>query len=168
MIRYIAGPDALVESIGRVDIQATREDFIVCDNFIAGNEGISYVGKNFLEWFGGKVEQPTEKKTLFFGKLKMSHSDIEILAELGTDVKIMLSQVFALIKMQKSVASSVLINTNRVNLFYIYDPNALNIGGLRVVVIRRISGGLYIEALQLNFGRVIKWEIGTRLFWRAS
>jgi hypothetical protein len=126
----------LLIPIGTTTVAATTTLFVARDRFVV-NTGkkapvkISDLGGNFKDWFLEKVEQPFVGSTLKYGKLSRSSVDGPILAELGgeAEAETTLTELYALMEVQKNGENGTLLTNGYANIFYVRDVT----GTLRAV-----------------------------------
>lgn len=159
--------ELLLKLVGTIIMPATASKFVAREKFVldTGRKAkvkISFLGDNFLAWFGNKVEYPTLGETLRYHKLRKSSVDRSIIAELGGEVKAetTLSYVFSFIEKQKNGESGVLLNNGYANIFYVKDIN----GVLRMVRVRWDVDGWDVHALEVGYP--VTWRGGSQVFSR--
>ena len=163
---------SLLEIVGRVSVPATTSRFIVCEKFVPDTGHTTKVkicrlGHNFLEWFfwrEGKNEDPMAKQTLRCYKLRQASLDAPIIVALGGEDKAetTLSELFFLLKKQKSGKSGVLLTNGYSNIFYVRDQS----DRLRAVYVCWDDNGWSVDAF--SPGPLDHWCGGCRVFSRHS
>jgi len=159
----------LLIPVGTTIVAATTTLFVARDRFVV-NTGkkapvkISYLGDNFKDWFLRKEEQSFEGSTLKYGKLFRSSVDGPILKELGgeAEAETTLTELYALMEVQKNGEKGILLTNGYANIFYVRDAA----GSLRAVFARWYDGGWYVYAYAVtNPGA---WFGGGQVFSRDS
>lgn len=161
--------ETILESVGTVVVPATTGRFVAAENFVVdtGRKAkvkISYLGDNFKEWFGDKVEDQIAKQELRYAKLRKSSVDNPIIVELGGETKVetTLSEIYSLMAKQRSGENGALLNNGWANIFYIKD----HAGVLRAVYVRWGGGGWRVYAGSVAYPR--EWSVGYLVFSRNS
>lgn len=160
---------ALFDQFGTVVISATPDRFVVRDKFVLnyGPEAkpgvlISYIGRNFMEWFGDLIEPPAPETVLRYARLTRAERDDAIRVEIGAEYeKTLLSCVYALMERQpsgkKKEDGHSLIDWNA---FYAVDAHGL----LRAVGVAWGGVGWLVDAHSV--ARPVRWGKGGRFFSR--
>lgn len=162
--------DPFLELVGTVTIPAITTVFVAADRFVVNISHdapmrISYLSRDFKEWFLGKTEEPVQETTLGYHKLHRLSVDGPIIAELGGEAKAetTLSEMFSLMeKQQKRGEGGVLLDGGLANVFYIRDVS----GSLRGVRVRWRYHGWSVRARSVGFP--YRWDIARRVFSRHA
>jgi len=144
---------SLLVSVGTVAVAATKKPFVAKDNFVVNTEEsapmkISYLGKNFKEWFLKKTEAPFAGSTLTYGKLSHFSIDGPIIKELGGDEKAetTLTELFGLMEVQRNGKKGSLLTNGYANIFYVKDSS----GVLRAVDVHWYDDGWGVGAVTVT------------------
>lgn len=123
---------------------------------------ISYLGRNFTEWFKDKTEDDV-KSTLTSFDLTSYSEDAEIISKIGSEQKaeVSLSEVWHLLEAQATGESGQLLTNGYVNIFYVRDIKLV----LRTVFVGWDGSGWYVGAGALGGSG---WYVGGRIFSRNS
>jgi hypothetical protein len=155
--------ETLLEIIGTILIPASAGTFIARDKFVKDTSKnakvkISFVGDNFKKWFGNKVEDAGDERTLRYAKLLKSSGDGPIIAELGDKAEVSLQQVFSLMEMQPNGEEGVLLINGWANIFYVKDQNNV----LRAVYVLWYDDGWLVNAIDVSIPGA--WSDGSQVF----
>lgn len=130
---------AVASQTSSILIPATTENFVAKENFSNDVIKISFMGRNFKEWFLSKVESPFPGGLVYGYRLNKSLFNEKLAG-------ITLFEFFNIIKRQANGEIGSLFINGRVNVFYVYD-----IGNtLRTIKIFWYDGGWYIRAFPLE------------------
>ena len=159
--------DPLLDRPTTIELPATSGRFVVKDHFVL-NMGpgervlISYILGNFQRWFLEKVEEPIAATTLCSRELQRDAPDTLILPELGgeKEAETTLTEIFALMEMQRKGQGGFLAFNGWGNIFYVRDAG----GVLRAVDVHWCDGGWNVEATRV--GTLTEWPIRDRIVSR--
>ena len=115
-----AKTDNLLDFLGTITIPPTTEKFVAGDHFT--RECFDF-GKNFLDKFLGKVEEPRGSVTLQCHRIRKRSRDLAIISELGGEerAEIALADFSWLMEKQKNGEKGALLVDGRANTFYVRD-----------------------------------------------
>lgn len=164
-LRGVLTKPELLAPLGTVIVSATAGKFITRDRFVMNTEHnapvkIVSVGRNFLEWFLGKIEEPATETILHYARLAHVSVDGPIIVELGDIAETTLSQIYALMKRQRNGEDGVLLNKDYQNIFYVRDVNL----ALHPVSVGWGGDGWFVGASSVEGSR--SWNSGDRVFSR--
>lgn len=133
---------------------SARDKFVIAENFKKGNAGIYYLGDNFKNWFGNKVEENIPAATLTSRRLTQDSVDVPIKAELGKGHETFLAWLFQMLEDQADGREGELLVNGYANLFYV---------GGRVVYAYWIAGGGWdVGADEVSYPSA--WDADDRVF----
>lgn len=154
-----------------VVVPATTSKFVASEQFKLKNNGgiCSYLGDNFLKWFGEKIEEPSVETALQYYKLLKDARDLPqkdgetaIIPTLGGEEKVetTLTEIRSLMANQANGEEGVLLNNGWTNIFYVRDVA----GVLRAVRVYWRGGGWGVNAdsVESPFG----WDAVSQVFSR--
>lgn len=158
-------PKKLLEFVTTTSV-AALERFNAAENFKVNTKKaavrICYLGKNFKEHFGRKVEGTCEASEIRVHKLTESSLDVPIIAELGDKAEITLGQFFALLSKQGEGESGPLLTNEWANIAYIRDC-----GDVLWAVFARwnVAGGGWVVGAR-SVGHPFEWGAGYQVLSR--
>ena len=157
----------ILQFVSTVNTSATTAQFVVKEKFIVdiSNQAkvkIRYLGSNFIEWFGEKIEEPIDGQVLDCHKLLKKSIDKPIIAELGGEEKseTTLAEIYDLIAQQADGRDGILLNNGKANIFYARDIN----GVLRAVHVYWSVDGWFVYAYSVELP--LAWYDGRQVFSR--
>ena len=157
----------ILEPVGLIILPDTAGKFIARDRFVVDTSPqapvkISYLNKNFQEWFLDIVEGCVGGTTLRCQKLRISSLDESIVAELGGKCKavVALSELYATMLQQGDGKAGLLHTDGGANVLYVFDINGL----LRAVYVSWYGGGWYVFADPVGFPS--RWSDGSHILSR--
>ncbi len=159
----------LLIPVGTTTVAATTNPFVVRDRIVVNTPKnapvkIYFVSDYFKQCFYGKTEEAFGGSTLNYGKLSRSSVDGPIIAELGGKAKAetTLTEVYALMEVQKNGEKDPLLTNGYANIFYVRDIN----GVLRAVVVYWNGVGWRVDADGVTHPGA--WDVGDQVFSRNS
>lgn len=159
--------ELLFEAGGSVNTSSTTKPFVVTKQFVMDTSReakvpITYIGDNFEEWFGAKIEKPTEARTLRYRKLLKATENIRILTLLGgeTKVEITLSEIYDLMDRQARRMENALYSNGWANIFYARDASCT----LRTILLFWRDGGWEVNAFSIQEA-YDEWNADSQVFY---
>jgi hypothetical protein len=152
----------LIAPKGVTRIIAMNVAFIASDHFVIGKGAvnISFIAKNFEQWFLEKKEEPSQESILRYGDLTQRCVDPQILEQLngGEAARVSLAEFHYLLQ-----NPGTLYLDGRMNIFFALDMNGI----LRTLGAYQSKGGWCLCATGSD-SRSDRRPIGCRIFSRLS